>query len=158
LFRYFRLVSDTGERTFPSSSILQLRREQATPEESEALAVKAKSNVWRFERVRKIDEKPILVETISLPVSRFPSFDKIDPMPNNVYRLYSERWGLTIARAIEQLKAIPASAQDAETLGCKPGTPLLRIFRVAHDLEDKPVELRISRCLTGEIHYLSDLR
>jgi GntR family transcriptional regulator len=158
LFRYFRLVSDNGERTFPSSTILQLRREQATPEESAALAVNPKSNVWRFERVRKIDEKPILVETISLPLSRFAGFDKVDHVPNNVYRLYSERWGLTIARAIEQLKAIPASPEDARTLGCKAGAPLLGIFRVAHDLEDKPVELRISRCLTDEIHYLSDLR
>lgn len=158
LFRYFRLVPDTGERTFPSSEVLRLSRDQATAEECRALAIGSKSNVWRFERRRLISDKPLLVETISIPVSRFPGFDRIDPVPNNVYRLYSERWGLTIARAIEKLKAVPASPEDAAALGCPPATPLLQIFRVAHDLEDKPVELRVSRCLTEHAHYLSDLR
>jgi GntR family transcriptional regulator len=158
LFRYFRLVGDDGERTFPTSTVLRWQRDHANADESEALAIARKASVWRFERVRTIGNKPLLVETITLPVARFPGFDKIDPVPNNVYRLYSERWSLTIARAIEKLKAISASAGDAEILGCKAGTPLLQIFRIAHDLEDKPVELRISRCLTDYIHYLSDLR
>jgi GntR family transcriptional regulator len=157
LFRYFRLVADTGERKFPSSQVLNLKREQATADECNALAIGSKSNIWRFERVRMINDTPLLVETISLPVSRFPGFDKIDSVPNNVYRLYSERWGLTIARAIEQLKAISASPEDASILACKPAAPLLRIFRIAYDLEDNPVELRVSRCLTDHIHYLSDL-
>lgn len=157
LFRYFRLVADSGEHTFPTSTVLRWERGQPTNEECSALSLNPKSNIWRFERVRMIQEKPLLVETVSLPVARFPGFDKVDPVPNNVYRLYSERWGLTIAHAIEKLKAISANAEDAEILGCEPGTPLLQIFRTAHDLEDKPVELRVSRCLTSHAHYLSDL-
>jgi hypothetical protein len=30
--------------------------------------------------------------------------------------------------------------------------------RVAFDLEGNPVELRVSRCLTDQTHYLSELK
>ncbi len=55
-------------------------------------------------------------------------------------------------------KAIAASPDDAAELACRPDAPLLEISRVAYDLENKPVELRLSRCLTDSIHYISDLR
>ena len=97
-------------------------------------------------------------ETISLPADRFAGFDELKSIPNNVYRLYSERWGITIGRAAERLTAVPASTVDAALLRCGAGAPLLRIERIAYDLEDRPVELRISRCLTREAHYVSDLR
>ncbi len=130
------------------------------PTESEAgtLAMSQRDEAIRIERVRTIGGRPSIVETITLPLARFPGFYAIEDVPNNVYRLYSERWGITIGRASEKLKAIPASAADAALLGCAPATPLLEISRVAYDLEAKPVELRISRCLTDGIHYSSDLR
>ena len=61
-------------------------------------------------------------------------------------------------RAREKLKAVAASKADAEALGCAEGAPLLCISRVAFDLEGNPVELRVSRCLTENVHYLSELR
>jgi GntR family transcriptional regulator len=35
---------------------------------------------------------------------------------------------------------------------------LLLISRLARDLENRPVELRWSRCITREIHYAVNLR
>ncbi|MCT9000118.1 GntR family transcriptional regulator [Chelativorans intermedius] len=158
LFQFFRLVRDTGERTFPTSRVLSWTKQRAEKEEAEALDIAATASVWRIERVRYLGEDPLIVEYISLPARRFPGFEKLTDIPNNVYRLYSERWGLTIGSGTERIKAIAASAEDARHLGCKRGTPLLRITRVAFDLEHKPVELRISRCLTERAHYLSDLK
>ena len=48
---------------------------------------------------------------ITLPAQRFGGFDAIADIPNNVYRLYSERWGITISRASERLKAEAEAAQ-----------------------------------------------
>ena len=78
--------------------------------------------------------------------------------PGQLIRLYSVRWGISIGRASERLKAVPASASDAKQLGCPPSAPLLEISRVAFDLENRPVELRVSRCLTDGFHYSSELR
>lgn len=158
LFQYFRIVPDSDEASFPDSRVLRWSRERANRTERESLALPEGSAVWRIARVRDLGGLPAIAETISLSAARFAGFDSLPEIPNNIYRLYSDRWGITIARAREKLKAIAASKTDAEALGCAEGTPLLRIDRIAFDLEGNPVELRVSRCLTQNVHYLSELR
>jgi GntR family transcriptional regulator len=158
LFQFFRLVPDSGERSFPNSRIVARKAGKASEAEAAGLALRAGAETIRIERVRTIRDKPLIVETITLPAARIRGFDAIEEVPNNVYRLYSQRWGITIGRASEKLKAVSAVAADAAELGCPVGAPLLEISRIAYDLEAKPVELRVSRCLTDGIHYSSDLR
>jgi GntR family transcriptional regulator len=158
LFQFFHLVPDSGARVFPTSRVLGFTGGVADARESARLGLPEGDGVWRIERIRALEDRPAIVETISLSQGRFPGFDQIEEIPNNVYRLYSERWGITIARASERLKAIDASAADAEALGTRAGAPLLEIDRVAYDLAGTAVELRLSRCLTDAMHYLSDLR
>jgi GntR family transcriptional regulator len=158
LFQYFRIVPDSDEASFPDSRILRWSRAKATAAERKSLALAEQSDVWRIARVRDLGGVPAIAETISLSAARFAGFDALPAIPNNIYRLYSEKWGITIARAREKLKAVAASRADAEALGCAEDTPLLHISRVAFDLEGNPVELRVSRCLTENMHYLSELR
>jgi GntR family transcriptional regulator len=158
LFQYFRIVPDDGEASFPDSRILNWSRKKATAAEREGLALPENSDVWRIARVRDLGGVPAIAETISLSAARFTGFEALPSIPNNIYRLYSEKWGITIDRAREKLKAVAASRTDAKVLGCAEGAPLLRIGRVAFDLEGNPVELRISCCLTDQAHYLSELK
>lgn len=158
LFRYFRLSPDQGEQTFPQSIVMDRSTDRASAQEQACLRLDGDRRVHRVERVRFMAQSPVIVESISLPEERFSGFDRIVELPNNVYELYSRRWGLTVARASEQLKAIPASKSDAEALQCPPASPLLQILRTAYDLEGKPVEMRVSRCCTASFHYRSELR
>ncbi|MDP2734528.1 MAG: GntR family transcriptional regulator [Hoeflea sp.] len=158
LFQFFRLAPDVGTPSFPDSRVLSTGRARPTRTETLSLNLEPTDEVFRIERIRSLSGLPILIETITLPVNRFPDFDHLTIIPNNVYRLYSERWGITIGSAEERLKAISASSRDAVKLGCHPGEPLLLISRVARDLEDRPVELRWSRCISREIHYAVNLR
>lgn len=158
LFQFFRLVLDSGERTFPDSRILHWARACAARQEAAALGIAEGEEIWRIERIRTLDKAPLLVETISLAAKRFPGFEALEEIPNNIYRLYSERWGITIGAASEKLKAVGASPRDARHLNCPVGIPLLKIARTAFDLEQNVVELRVSRCLTDKSHYLAELR
>lgn len=158
LFQFFHLKPDSGEVSFPRSKVLKWGKTTPTAAEWEPLGLERKAEVWRIERLRSLGDKPVIVETITLPVARFAGFDELEEIPNNVYRLYSQRWGITIAQSEERLKAIPASVRDARHLSCRPGEPLLLISRLARDLEGRPVELRWSRCLTRDIHYAVRLR
>lgn len=157
LFQFFRIVPDGGAVTFPDSRVLSREEAAASDAEAAALGLAKGDTVFRFERVRFLGGEPVLSETVALPAARFPGFAGLPEIPNNVYGLYSERWGITIARASERLKAVAASAVEAGQLACVPGTPLLEITRIAFDLENKPVELRVSRCHTGTTHYSSEL-
>lgn len=158
LFRYFRIASDDGARAFPDSRVLNLGTGTADAMEAAQLDMAEGDAVWRIGRVRSLSGRAMIAESIVLPAARFSGFDGAGALPNNVYRLYSDRWGITIGRASERLKAVAASGSDAAALGCQAATPLLEISRVAFDLENRPVELRVSRCLTDGFHYSSELR
>ncbi len=158
MFQFFRLFPDTGARSFPESRILARASGPATAREIQDLDLKKGDMVHRFERLRFIGAMPLLVETVVLPDARFAGFGRQTDLPNNVYQLYSRNWGITIARASETLKAIAANVRDGKALKVASGTPLLSIHRIAFDLANRPVELRVSRCLTVKAHYAAELR
>ena len=157
LFRYFRLTADDDSRKFPESAVSSLRQRAAGSEHRERLQLAKGDKVWVLERTRQLAGRTIIVETIVLSVARFPGLDRIERIVNNVYGLYSSRFGLTVGRVTEKLKAIAASEKDATGLRCKKGTPLLQVDRIAYSLGGMPVEWRVSRCLTDTFHYLSEL-
>ena len=158
LFQFFRLGSDDGRRTLPDSSVFAVKRAVAGQQERENLALPPQAQVWRIDRTREMDGRTLIVERITLPADRFADLDHVDPIPNNVYGLYSQHYGLTIARAEEQLKAVAASAADARRLHCPAGTPLMQINRIGYGLDGMPVEWRVSRCLTDGFHYSVSLK
>lgn len=156
LFQFFRLYPDSGERLFPVSKVLDLVPAKPDAREREALGLDADAAIWRLSRLRYHGAALLMRETLSLPAAIFPGLGEGE-IPNNVYRLYSQRWGVTITRISEKLKAVAADETDHALLGCPPGTPLLEIGRVAYDLHRRPVEHRQSRCMTDTMHYASDL-
>lgn len=156
LFQFFRLYPDAGERLFPVSRVLGVSREKPDGSEREALDLERDARVWRISRLRYHGASLLMRETLSLPAELFPGLDESE-IPNNVYRLYSDRWGVTVTRISEKLKAVAADETDLALLGCAIGSPLLEIRRIAFDLRKRPVEYRQSRCLTETMHYASDL-
>ena len=158
LFQFFMITSDDGRRQFPETTFSRLAKGPATKAEAERLRLSRGARVWRVLRHRSLDGQVMVVERIALPMQLFPGLDEHKPLPNNVYRLYEQRYGRTVAGAAEKLKAVSASAEDATALGCSPGDPVLLIDRVANGITGDPLELRQSVCRTDWVHYLSDLR
>lgn len=157
VFQFFRLQPDGGGQVLPTSRVLSVARVAPPDEVSAVFGLSRGGEVVRIRRVRHLDGVPALVERIFIDATRFEGFPTARETPNNLYDLYSRRWGITIGRTEERLKAVTAEADEARRLGCAPGTPLLQIDRIAHDLEDAPTELRLSRCLTGAFHYFNQL-
>ncbi len=158
LFQFFRLAPDDGPPSFPLSRFLAMRPAAATAGEAAAIGLGRGDPVWRLTRTRSLEGRRVLHETITLSRARFTDLPPVEELPNNLYQLYSARFGVTIAQAEERLKAVPAAAEVAAALGCPAGAPLLRIRRIARDLAGDPVELRVSCCLTADIHYGVNLR
>jgi GntR family transcriptional regulator len=157
LFQFFRIAADDGRPLVPESEVLARTGARATLLERQALALPAAARVFRVERVRRLAGRPAIAERLALPQARFPGFGDLAVLPNNVYQLYSEHYGVTICRAAERLKAVPADRDVARRLGCEERHPVLRIERIAYALDGAPVELRVSFCLSDELHYRADL-
>ncbi|MDA8052229.1 MAG: GntR family transcriptional regulator [Rhodospirillales bacterium] len=156
LFQFFRLVSDRGERQFPESEVLALTRAGANAREQARLGLAASARVFRIRRLRTLGGRACIAESIALPEALFPGLSE-RTLPNNLYGLYAEEYGISIARASERLKAVILPPGDATLLGVGPGTPALAIDRLAIAIDGRRVEWRLSRCLTRHLHYASEL-
>jgi GntR family transcriptional regulator len=158
LFHFFHLVADDGARALPEHRPLSVRAAKATKAEAERLGLRANAAVIRIRRLRLLGRRAAIVESIVLPAALFPGLDKrADALPNELYRFYEQTYGVAVARAVEKIKAVAAKPDEARFLGLKPGAPLLEIDRVAHALDGRAVEWRVSRCDTNDHHYVSEL-
>ena len=155
LFHFFHIVDDEGHKVLPDSTTLSCRRKRASGVDSSALQLAAGTSVVSIERIRKFNDRPTMLETITLPSTPFGDLGNVGAcdLPNMLYEMYEKKFGITIHSADEQLRAVAASAHDASLLDLSAGTPLLQIQRVAMTLDKTPVELRISRCNTSNHYY-----
>lgn len=155
LFHFFHIVDSDGRKVMPESKTLSCRRKRASRTESSKLGLAPGSSVVCIERIRKLDDQPTMLETITLPSDPFGELGNVGAcdLPNMLYELYEKKFGITIHNAEEQLRAVSASERDASLLGLQAGAPLLEIERIAKTLDNTPVELRVSRCITRNHHY-----
>lgn len=158
LFHFFRIVGPDGERVSPTHRELERGRGAATAEERRRLALGSGARVLRIKRLRGAGDATVLIERITLPGARFPGLgDDIDELPNTLYDLYQRRYGITIRRAVETLRAVAASEEDAALLDIAPATPLLEIDRLAYSFDDTPVEWRRSWVNTAAHAYRTEV-
>lgn len=158
LFHFFHMIGDDGSRELPTPShVLACRRRRATRQEAVRLGLEPGSRVVEIERVREMGGQPAIAERIQVPVALFPDLDKraLTEVPNELYQLYEQRYGVTIHRAEERLRAVDAGPREAELLKLEEGAPLLEIERLALTVNGTPVERRVSRCDTRHHFYQS---
>lgn len=157
LFHFFHIYNDSDTKHLPECETLSCKRKRATRKESAILEIPNDSKVVCIDRIRKLEGIPAIVETIILPAEPFKDLiaQPVKALPNMLYELYETHFGITIHRAKEQLRAIPATKQDAALLEVEAGDPLLEIKRIALTLAGSPVELRTSRCSTSQHYYLN---
>jgi GntR family transcriptional regulator len=159
LNHFVRLVSEDGRREVPGAVTKRSSVGSANATEAARLSVRVGARVARFLRLRLLQEKPITVERLVLPLARFPGFDPVaEPdLPPLLYEHYSNRYGIFVVEAIERLRAVIADATEARLLNIPPNSALLQVDRVALDINQVPVEWRLSRLDTRHHYYLNRL-
>jgi GntR family transcriptional regulator len=159
LFHFFHIVGEDGRKELPSSRILGLRTRAATREERRRLDLAPKARVHWMLRLRTIGGAPVLLERIAIPEALFPglALPVGEELPDELYETYEQRFGVTIARAAERLRAVAAGAEEARHLQVPPGAPLLEIDRIALALDGVAAEWRVSRCATAHHHYIAEI-
>ncbi|MES1924030.1 GntR family transcriptional regulator [Salinisphaera sp. T31B1] len=159
LFQFFHLLSDDNVRELPVSRVLSCATGEASACERRALNLTAGASVTRIRRVRDLNQRPVISESLSVPTAMFPGLAEraLEEVPNTLYEFFETQYGVVVAHASERLRAAAASETDAELLGVSAGAPLLAIERRALNLENRPVEWRLSYCDTAHHFYLNEL-
>lgn len=109
----------------PHSKWLRRTSGTVTPEEALSLGLSPGSIVYRFDRIRYADDTPMALEHATIPSYCLPSADVVG---NSLYEALEAAGHLPV-RALQRLRAIACTAEQAEALGIEPGAPGLAIER-----------------------------
>jgi GntR family transcriptional regulator len=153
LFRFFRMVRPGGERVTPSMGEQSVRVRVARVADQQKLDLAKGAKVVEINRVRLVDGKPTIRETIILPSALFPKIEDRMPLPNTLYSLYQTDFGINIVSANEELRADLSTPDDQRMLNAPAGSSILCIDRVALSLQDRRVEWRLSRVYARDLTY-----
>lgn len=161
LFHFFHIVDRDGRKELPASRLIEIHAEPCDAEQAERLHLSRRARVYRMLRLRALEGRPVILERLTVPAELFPNLDRRLPldqdMVDELYVLYQKSYGVTIVRAHEMLSAVAVDALDRRYLSLAADEPVLQIDRVAHDLEGRPVEWRVSHCDTCRHAYRSDI-
>jgi GntR family transcriptional regulator len=158
LFRFFNFFDGKGQRIEPNSMDASISEGRATAMERRRLALGDAARVIRISRKRTRSGAPFISEKIVLPARLFPGLANEPRVPNTLYDHFQKVYGVTVARGREQVTAIAAGSAAARALGVAEGAPLLKLDRVMYDLQQQPVEWRVSLCRMDGAAYTVELR
>ena len=105
-----------------------------------ALDLNIGDEVIRFDRVRSVDGRPVLVNRTTLPSRMFPGFTDLDMTDRSLYQVMRDEYGVRPAGGHRSIEAAALSAEDARHLAAPAGLPALRIESVTRTAEGKVFE------------------
>jgi len=159
-FYFFHIARADGHRETPRTEMLDFASPLPCPEEHAAsLGLAPGTPMHRAQNLQHLQEAPVVLEELWLPEMLFPGLDAegFAGREGTVYGLFQRRFGLSVLRTEERLRAEPATPDIAALLGLPPAAPVLRIHRVAYAIGDRPVELRLSWVDTRGHEYFNRL-
>jgi GntR family transcriptional regulator len=120
----------------PSSTWLRRSSGTVTPEESLALGARPGTTVHRFERLRYADGAPMALEKATILGSALPSLDAVT---DSLYAAL-EQHGHRPVHALQRLRAVLLTAEQASLLHATAGDAGLLAERIGTDREGRTIE------------------
>lgn len=160
LYYFFHVVKhDAEKKVYPKVELASLNSAVANKEEASKLKIKEGSPVWRITNRLSLEGRCVMIDQITLDKKRFKNLTRaeFDKREGSIYQLYQMHYGQSVVKTNERLRAGLAGKQMAAWLSLKPDSPVLLIRRVALDIQDEPIEWRISTLNTSCHEYFNEL-
>ncbi|MEX3955670.1 GntR family transcriptional regulator [Trinickia symbiotica] len=155
-FRFFRIVRQDGDKTYPTVSLASFKRTKASREIASALGIEPGERVFSFVNRLSLHGESVIVDHIAVAESRFSGLTEkaLRERPSTLYNFYQDAFGINVVGTDERLRVAKADEMEAELLGVSAGTPLLEVRRIAYSYHHTPVEVRISHVNTERYEYM----
>ena len=125
----------------PGGRVLERRQRPATIDEADALGLAPGAPLFELERLRSLDDVPILIDRTRIPLSLTPGLFEMDLRGRSLYEVLEQNFGLRPTCARLTVEAIPADERRAQLLGLEPGEPLLLCRQQSQDQAGRQIEL-----------------
>ncbi|HXF55191.1 MAG TPA: GntR family transcriptional regulator [Hyphomicrobiaceae bacterium] len=129
-----------------------MRAEAASEVERARLGLDLPCRVLRIRRIRSAGRRPFLLEDIVMPAARFPGLERQSDPPVKLSAL-AQQFGLLLGGAEEKITIAKADHDAADALAVPPGAALLRLDRLVHLIDGRPIQWRVAHCHLMDRHY-----
>jgi len=144
----------------PGTRVLEHRMLRATKLDDDAaaqLALGPRARVLRVVRVRLADGVPILLETLTVPVDRFPGIEEVDLERESFYGTLRNRYAVVISYLRETLEPVLLTEQEAHVLETTPDEASIRTTITTCDHAGQPIEHTRSVVRGDASHYVIEV-
>jgi len=128
--------------------VTQVLRQQIIPAVGKVAArleVEPGTPVIEIERLRFVQNEPIVLVTTYLPCERCPEAATADFSAQSLYKFLETRYGLVIARGRRTLEAVAANDYEARLLQIEIGQPLILLNSISILEDGTPLEYYYAR-------------
>jgi GntR family transcriptional regulator len=157
LFQFFHVERSDGLREAPEVELVGFERTRLDEDAAAALVLRPGEAAFQIENRLRLQGRAVVFDRLVIPASLFRGLSekRWRERPSTIYHLYQAEFGITVVRAHERLRAVPADRAAVRVLGVAPGSPVLQVRRTAIALGGRAVEYRVSTVLTGQHEYVS---
>ena len=124
----------------PVTQVLQQQVKPATSKIAARLSLKSGTPIIEIERLRFVENEPIVLVTTFLPYELCPEAATTNFSAQSLYQFLEARYGLVIARGRRTLEAVAANEYEARWLGTVVGAPLILLDSTSYLEDGTPVE------------------
>ena len=124
----------------PITQVLKQEVVPASPKVAGHLDLKPDTSVIEIERLRFVEDEPIVLVTTYLPYALCPKILPEDLSRQSLYALLEKQHGLVLARGRRTLEAVPANEYEAHLLQIEKGAPLIMLDSVSYLEDGTPIE------------------
>lgn len=153
LLRFFKFRDKDAGYGTPTGVIKKIMVIDGIADINKKLNIGKNKALIYIERMRMVEDKVLLSEKIWLPKSRYEAFATLDPedFENLLYPFYYKKCGQFVSSAVETLFFI--TDYKDPYLGNSEQESLVKVCRVAKNLEGEPIEYRESYGLAEKFSY-----
>lgn len=127
----------------PGARLLHFEPKPAEGSVARELNIPPNAEVYFFQRIRFLNDEPVMLEKFWMPVERFPDLEQFDLVNRFIFDIVEVEYGLTVTRARLGLEAVVATDYEAELLNIRVGAPLMLERRLTLDERNIPIEFGI---------------
>lgn len=134
---FYMLAAEQNKE--PATRLLSQRCIKGPARVRQLLGVSGNDKLIELLRLRSLDGRPVLYETIYLPESRFPGLHK-QHLEGSLTRLMEQEYDVNITYEDNRIRVSAVYDQVAEALSHINGAPCLEVERVRHEGDRIPME------------------
>lgn len=122
------------------SKVLKQHYIAATVRVARLLSIEPGATVIEIERVRYVQDEPVVLVTTYLPFELCPNLIQVDLREQSLYNVLENQCGLKIARGRRMIEAVLANDYEASLLAINQSDPLIMLDSVSYLRDGTPIE------------------